>query len=177
MSNHLASAIFDNHAEADAAVAELRSAGASDRALSILTRQEGVTSTAAGDGAVTDDGHGSVLRGILGGGALGAGLGVAALAIPGVGPLVAAGAIAASAVPGAMALGAAAGAAAGTLNETLVKHGIDEEDAGYYGDHLGRGGVLVSVDTSDAGISTETAHDILYRNGGHSSRRSRAATY
>ena len=35
------------------------------------------------EGEVLDEEHGSYLRGILGGGALGAGLGVAALAIPG----------------------------------------------------------------------------------------------
>jgi hypothetical protein len=173
MTTNLASAIFDTPAEADRAVAELRQAGVPDRALSIVARNDGVTSTAGGDGEVTDDGHGSIMRGILGGGALGAGLGVAALAIPGVGPLVAAGAIAASALPGAMAIGAAAGAAAGTVNETLMSHGINEEDAGYYDDHLGRGGVLVSVDSSSDAVSAETVTDILYRNGGHSSRRSR----
>ncbi|HVF94070.1 MAG TPA: hypothetical protein VM900_07120 [Sphingomonas sp.] len=177
MNTHLASAVFDNHAEAQRAVAELRTAGVSDQALSVVTQRGDVTSTTGGDGEVVDDGHGSVLRGILGGGALGAGLGIAALAIPGVGPLVAAGAIAASAVPGAMAVGAAAGAAAGTLNETLAKHGIDEEDSSYFGDHLGRGGVLVSVDTRTDQVSAETATDILYRNGGHTSRRSRVSTY
>lgn len=176
MNTQLASAIFDTQAEAQTAVADLRGAGVPDRALSVVTQNDGVASEADGAGEVADEGHGSVLRGILGGGALGAGLGVAALAIPGVGPLVAAGAIAASAVPGAIALGAAAGAAAGTLNETLAKHGIDEQDAGYYGDHLGRGGVLVSVDTSGSDADLETASDILYRNGGHSSRRSRVST-
>ncbi|MFD1786223.1 hypothetical protein ACFSC3_01430 [Sphingomonas floccifaciens] len=177
MTPSLASAIFDSQAEAQRAVAELRSAGVPDAALSVLTQRDGVTTTSDADGAVTDEEHGSVLRGILGGGALGAGLGVAALAIPGVGPLVAAGAIAASAVPGAMAIGAAAGAAAGTLNETLVKHGIDEDDAAYYGDGLGRGGVLVSVDTSAGSIPAETVSDILHSNGGHNSRQSRAASY
>ena len=54
-----------------------------------------------------------------------------------------------------------------------MKHGIDEQDAGYYGEHLGRGGVLVSVDASADTVSAETVTDILYRNGGHSSRRSR----
>lgn len=173
MPTNLASAVFDTPAEADRAVVELRQAGVPDHALSIVTTNDGVTSTADGVGDVTDDGHGSIMRGILGGGALGAGLGVAALAIPGVGPLVAAGAIAASAVPGAVALGAAAGAAAGTLNETLTKHGIDEQDAGYYGDHLGRGAVLVSVEESAGSVTSEAVTDILYRNGGHSSRRSR----
>ena len=97
MTSHLASAVFDTQAEAQRAVAELRSAGASDQALSVLTQRGGVTTTSDAGGEVVDEDHGSVLRGILGGGALGAGLGVAALAIPGVGPLVAAGAIAASA--------------------------------------------------------------------------------
>lgn len=177
MNTSLASAVFDTHAEADRALLDLRDAGVSDSALSVVTQHDGVTSTAGADGEITDESHSSPLRGILGGGALGAGLGVAALAIPGVGPLVAAGAIAASAVPGAMAIGAAAGAAAGTLNETLTKHGIDEADAGYYGDHLGRGGVLVSVDTSGGDVSSQTVSDILHRNGGHSAGRARAAAY
>lgn len=176
MTAHLASAVFDTQADAQRAVADLRDAGVPDGALSVLTQRGDGTTTATVDGDVTHEDHGSVMRGILGGGALGAGLGIAALAIPGVGPLVAAGAIAASAVPGALAIGAAAGAAVGTLNETLVKHGIDEQDAAYYSERLGRGGVLVSVDTSAGTVSGETASDILYRNGGHTSRRSRAAT-
>jgi hypothetical protein len=173
MTTQPASAMFDTQAEAQRAVADLRAAGVPDHAFSVVTRREGVTTTADVDGEVTDEDHGSIARGILGGGALGAGLGVAALAIPGVGPLVAAGAIAASAVPGAMAIGAAAGAAAGSVNETLLKHGIDRDDADYYGDHLGHGGVLVSVDTSSSSVSYEDASDILYRNGGHNTRRSR----
>ncbi|UYY58422.1 hypothetical protein [Sphingomonas sp. S2-65] len=177
MNTQTASAIFDTEAAAQRAVADLRDAGVPEQAFSVVTQRGGVTTTADADGAVTDEDHGSVARGILGGGALGAGLAVAALAIPGVGPLVAAGAIAASAVPGAMAIGAAAGAAAGTLNETLGKHGIDHDDADYYGTHLGQGGVLVSVDTNAGGVSSEAVSDILYRNGGHNSRRSRLSAY
>ena len=157
-------------------MAELRAAGVPDVALSVVA-QHGDDATAATGTTDETDEHGSVLRGILGGGALGAGLGIAALAIPGVGPLVAAGAIAAAAIPGAAAIGAAAGAAAGTLNETLVKHGVDEDDAAYYGERLGQGGVFVSVDGSTGSVSQDAAHDILYRNGGHSARRSRATTY
>ena len=168
MTSTLASAVFDTRAEAESALADLRRVGVPDGALSVVA-QDG------GDAAVDD--HTNLLRGILGGGALGAGLGVAALAIPGVGPLVAAGAIAASAVPGAAAIGAAAGAAAGTLNETLAKHGVGDEDAAYYGESLGRGGVFVSVDGTNGAVSPEEASDILYRNGGHSARRSRAAAY
>ena len=177
MQTHMASAIFDTRAEAERAVADLRSAGVSDSALSVVTQNDGADTMSAGDGDVTDDGHGSILRGILGGGALGAGLGIAALAIPGVGPLVAAGAIAAAAVPGAAAIGAAAGAAAGTLNETLVHHGISEADADYYGERFGRGGVMVSVDTRSGQVTPEMVSDVLYRNGGHNSTRSRVSSY
>jgi|GEM_PF-785944 len=172
---NVASAVFDSHDEAQRAVAALRDAGVSDGSLSIVAQQGGKTTTTSGDGEASDDGHRSILRGILGGGALGAGLGVAALAIPGVGPLAAAGAIAASAVPEAMALGAAAGALGGSLNEVLTKHGVSDEDASYYGDRIKKGGVFVSVDTDAAGVSPDAASDILHRSGGHSASRGRMA--
>jgi hypothetical protein len=171
----MASAVFDSQEEAQRAVADLRAAGVRDSDLSLIAQHRGRTTTTAGDGEVTDEHHRSLIRGILGGGALGAGLGVAALAIPGVGPLAAAGAIAASVVPEAMAIGAAAGAIAGTLNETLTKHGVSEEDATYYGDRIKSGGTFVSVDTSASGIGAEQAREILYRHGGHSASRARSA--
>ena len=171
----IASAIFDSHAEAERAVSELRSAGVNDSALSVIAQHDGKTTTRTGDGDYSDDDHRNLLRGILGGGALGAGLGVAALAIPGVGPLVAAGAIAASAVPGAMAIGAAAGAAAGTLNETLKSHGVDDDDVAYYDERIRGGSVFVSVDSNGSSVDAEAAREILYRNGGHSSSRARSA--
>ena len=166
------SAMFDTQAEAERAVTELRDAGVDNSALSVIVRNDGTTTARDGGGDVTDEHHENVARGILGGGALGAGLGVLALAIPGVGPLVAAGAIAASAIPGAMAIGAAAGAAAGTLNETLKDHGISDEDVSYYGEHLSGGGVLVTVSGPAA---NEHARDILRRSGGHSVNSPRMA--
>lgn len=168
----VASAIFDSNSEAQEAVSALRQAGASDADLSIIAQSKGTMTTREGGGEITDEEHTNILRGILGGGALGAGLGVAALAIPGVGPLAALGAIAATAVPEAMAIGAVAGAAAGTFNEALKKHGVSDDDASYYGEHLKSGGVLVTVHTDR--IDRSTAQDILYRHGGHSSSRIRA---
>lgn len=167
------SAIFDNEREAQAAVSDLRSTGVSEGAVSLLTQNRNTVTTRDAGGDVVDEEHGSLLRGILGGGALGAGLGVAALAIPGVGPLVGLGAIAASAVPGAMATGAAVGAVAGTFNELLVKHGINDDDASYYGEHMKSGGILVTVDPS--GVDSGTVRDILHRNGGHNASRARTA--
>ncbi|WP_422057869.1 hypothetical protein [Sphingomonas sp.] len=167
------SAVFDSNDEAQRAVSELRSAGVNDSSLSLIAQSKGTMTTREGGGEITDEEHTNMLRGILGGGALGAGLGVAALAIPGVGPLAALGAIAASVVPEAMAIGAVAGAAAGSFNEALKKHGVSDEDASYYGDQLKRGGVLVTVHAS--GVDADEAREILYRNGGHSSSRARAA--
>ena len=160
---------FDSQAEAERAVAELRQSGVSDSALSIIAQNKGTMTTRGVDGEVTDEEHTNVLRGILGGGALGAGLGVAALAIPGVGPLAALGAIAASAVPEAVAIGAVVGATAGTFNEVLTKHGVGEDDAAYYGKEMKTGGVLVTVDVR--GAEGDRARDILFRNGGHNASR------
>lgn len=171
-SGTVVSAVFDTQEEAQEAVAQLRAAGISDSALSVIAQKKGTMTTRDVDGEITDEEHSNVLRGILGGGALGAGLGVLALAIPGVGPLAALGAIAATAVPEAMAVGAAVGAVAGTFNEVLLKHGVSKEDAAYYGDHMKNGGVLVTV----SGVA-DSAHvrEILHAQGGHSSSHARAA--
>lgn len=169
-----ASAIFDTHAEAERAVSELRTLGISDTDLSVIAHHGGTTTTRSGDGEITDEHHRNVIRGILGGGALGAGLGVAALAIPGVGPLAAAGAIAASAVPEAVGIGAAIGAIGGTLNEVLTKHGVSEEDASYYGDKLKSGAVVVTV--ADTGMDASRVRDVLYRNGGHNASQARGTS-
>ncbi len=169
-----ASAIFDSHAEAERAVSQLRSAGVSDSDLSVIAHHGGTTTTSSGDGEITDEHHRNVLRGILGGGALGAGLGIAALAIPGVGPLAAAGAIAASAAPEALAIGAGVGALTGTLNEVLTKHGVPKEDADYYGGRLKNGGVVVTV--SGSSVDAAQARQVLYSNGGHNASQARTAS-
>jgi hypothetical protein len=161
-----ASAIFDSHAEAERAVSDLRNLGVRDTQMSVIAHHGNTTTTRSGDGEITDEHHRNVLRGIIGGGALGAGLGVAALAIPGVGPLAAAGAIAASAVPEAIGIGAALGAIGGSLNEVLTKHGISDEDASYYNERMRDGAVVVTVE-DDFADSSRVA-EILRSHGGHS---------
>lgn len=168
-----ASALFDTHEEAERAVSELRTLGVRDSELSVIAHHGGTTTARSGDGEITDEHHRNVIRGILGGGALGAGLGVAALAIPGVGPLAAAGAIAASAVPEAVGIGALVGAIGGSMNEVLTKHGVDEQDATYYGDRLKTGGVLVTV--AESAAVGDQVREVLYRNGGHNSTQARTA--
>lgn len=164
-------AIFDSHEHANRAVNDLRSAGVNDESISLVAHHGRTSTTTDVDGNVTDEDHTNIVRGILGGGALGAGLGVAALAIPGVGPLVAAGAIASSAIPGAMGIGALAGAALGSVNEVLLKHGVTEEDAEYYSPRMKEGAVFMSVDDERSNHDSGRTADLMYGAGGHNRAR------
>ena len=176
MSERIASAVFDSHDQADRALSELRAAGISESAISIVGRSDtnewAQGRTYDNDGEA-DDAKSDVVKGAVIGTGAGALLGIAALAIPGVGPLAAAGAIAASAIPQAAAIGAGAGLAAGSVSGLLADHGVDEEDAKYYEDRLEQGGIFVSVQADEAGVTAEQAREILYRNGGHSASRAR----
>lgn len=167
MTSNLVSAVFDSHAEAERAVADLRAAGISDSAISVVARHDGKNSVTDGSGADATEFAGKVAAGA----GIGTLLGIAALAIPGVGPLVAAGAIASTAIPAAAITGAALGGAAGGLEKVLTDHGVSDEDSRYYQGRVTDGGVFVSVDS--AATSPDVAADILYRNGGHSSTRAR----
>jgi uncharacterized membrane protein len=172
MNENLVSAVFDSQGEAERAVSDLRANGVEDSAISLIAQTDGKNTTTDGSGAET-------ATDVIGKTALGAGagtlLGIAALAIPGVGPLVAAGAIAASAIPAAALTGAAVGAAAGGLAGLLTDHGVDADDAGYSEERVNNGGVFVSVDTRNAGLSSDAARDLLYSAGGHSSTRAKSA--
>jgi hypothetical protein len=170
MNDHMMSAVFDDREDARRAVAELRSAGVPQESISLVGRPDDISSDDH-DGAS----KGSVAASVGGGGVVGAILGVAALAIPGVGPLAAAGAIAASAVPTAAGVGAAVGATGGAIARMLSDHDVDPTDAEYYEEHIQRGGTFVSVDARRAEGTAESARDILYRHGGHSASRPKAA--
>ena len=177
MNNKLISAVFDDRAEAENAARDLRAAGVPDSALSVIAQREGAEGD-FGDADTTDvdDKGEGMVKGALGGGAAGALLGIAALAIPGVGPLAAAGAIAGSAIPGAAAIGAGAGAIAGGLTGLLTEHGVSDEDARYFEESIQSGGIFLSVDTQEANMSSDQLWDILHRNGGHSASRAKLAS-
>lgn len=176
MGQQVVSAVFDDRAEAERAVSELRSAGIQDSAISLVGRPD--EDRPSSDGDDDGDGHskGGIAASVAGGGVAGAILGVAALAIPGVGPLAAAGAIAASAVPAAAGIGAAVGATGGAIAKMLTDHDVDGRDAEYYEERIQSGGVFVSVDTGQTEGLGETAREILYRCGGHSASRPKAST-
>jgi hypothetical protein len=165
------SAVFDDREDARRAVSELRTAGVPEQAISIVGRPD--EDIGPGD-EIDGASKGSVAAAVAGGGVGGALLGVAALAIPGVGPLAAAGAIAASAVPTAAGIGAAAGATAGGLARMLSDNEVDDRDAEYYEEHIGRGSTFVSVDKRKAEGFGDTAEEILHRYGGHSASHPRA---
>ena len=184
MNERIASAVFDSRDDARSALTELRAAGFSDSAISIVGARDDVDGS---DGSVTGDGvtgdnladdtndeaKGDVVKGAAVGAGAGVLLGIAALAIPGVGPLVAAGAIAASAVPTAAAIGGGVGLAAGGIAGMLADHGVDAEDSAYYEGRINDGGTFVSVQADDSGGSIEEARDILLRNGGQDASRAR----
>jgi hypothetical protein len=177
MNDRIASAVFDSRDQAERALSELRSAGISENAISIVGRSDESGSGWSGTGTDTTDGDDDTAGDVVKGGVIGAGtgalLGIAALAIPGVGPLAAAGAIAASAVPTGAAIGAGAGLAAGSLAGLLSDHGVDEEDSRYFEERIHNGGYFVAVHADQAGPSFSQAWEILQRNGGHSASQPR----
>lgn len=145
--------LFDNYADAEAAVAELERMGVPHSDISLVaSNADGVhdhhkahdmDSNRAAHGA----GQGASVGGVLGGGAgLLAGLGI--MAIPGLGPVVAAGWLV-STVAGVIG-GAVAGGAAGGLVGSLKHAGVSEADAHVYSEGVRRGGTLVSAKVDDA---------------------------
>lgn len=154
------SALYDNRADAVAAVRELNDHGVSSKNISM------VASDAAGEYAryhgevipedmPADDTIEGAATGALLGGVGGLLVGLAALAIPGLGPIVAAGPIAAALT------GAGVGAATGGVLGALVDLGYDDDRAGYYAEGVRRGGTLVTVHAED--YDTSKVSNILDR--------------
>ena len=148
--------LFDNYADAEAAVTELERMGVPHRDISLIAnnadnahdhRVGGADKPdTAGEEAAEDAGKGAGFGGLVGAsGGLLAGLGL--MAIPGLGPVVAAGWLASTAV-GALT-GAAIGAAGGGLVGALTHAGVTKEDAHVYTEGVRRGGTLVSAKVDD----------------------------
>jgi hypothetical protein len=84
--------------------------------------------------------------------------------IPGVGPFHRGGCAGARiGLAGAsVATGALAGAATGGLVGALTDYGVSESDSHYYESGVRRGGVIVTVDLTSAGMSESAVSDVLY---------------
>jgi len=137
--------LFDDYADATAAVSDLEALGVAHGDISIVGSNADKAHGAHGiDGHDVHDGvsKGAVTGTLVGGaGGLLAGLGM--LAIPGIGPIVAAGWLITTAV--GAGVGAAAAGAAGGLIAALKDAGESDEDAHVYSEGVRRGGTLVSA--------------------------------
>ncbi len=143
--------LFENVDQARLAVHDLLASGFESKDVSLLSKNlheqgeegphaDGLThaAEAVGEGAILGG-----LAGLL--------MGLTVLAIPGMGFVNVAG-------PFAVTLG---GGLAGGLVGTLTHHGVPEEEAGLYAESVARGGVLLTVHTSDA--LTPNAEAIINR--------------
>ena len=153
--------LFDRYEDAERAVDTLLSRGFGKDEIGVMARDDIVqdyrkrsTVTAAEVGG--DAGTGAVGGALLGGfGGLLAGM--AALLIPGIGPAITAGTLASAL--GLPLVGAGVGAMAGGVIGALVNMGVPEEHAHVYAEGVKRGGVLVTVRTSDERV--DEAQEIL----------------
>jgi stress response protein YsnF len=136
-------ALFENRGDASRAVQDLVEQGFARDDISLMAHDE---THRDGDTTTDDDSSGAAQGAGMGaalGGVGGLVVGLTALAIPGIGPVIAAGPLATA------LLGAGVGAAAGGVIGALTDMGIPEEHAHYYGEGMRRGGVLVTVATTD----------------------------
>src|SRR5438552_1175 len=141
--------LFEYYQDAERAVNDLTAYGFGRNEISVAARDTALRERVVGDkGAVVAESAGAgAVGGAAVGGLTGLLVGIGALAIPGIGPVIAAGTLATALAT--TAAGAGIGAAAGGLIGALVGLGIPEEDAQFYAEGVKRGGVLVTVQTSD----------------------------
>jgi|SRR5688500_14299011 len=154
-------AAFADHAQADAAIAELRRRGIADSHLSIVAkrvedvevnrRPEATAGERVAKGAITGVGVGTLF-------------GLAAALIPGVG--LVAGPLAATlgATGASAAVGAAIGGTSGALAGAMARADFSKEEVDFYGPLIERGDVLVTVNTDD--VSSERLRTELAQLGG-----------
>src|SRR5437588_6408695 len=162
--------IFQSRANAERAVANLRSAGIANDYINFLT--PGTTDEKVEASVPTTEteqpGMGSAMGGAVGG-ALGAaggmtiGATVASLLVPGVGPILAAGVLGAALFG---AGGAAAGALAGGALEESVE-GLPHDELYIYEDALRQGRSVIIV-VADDDAQAETARGVLTQAGAES---------
>jgi hypothetical protein len=155
--------VFDDHLQADRAVADLRMAGFRDD-------QIGVATPHSGD--ATNEKAAHALAGASAGAALGAGaggligLGVLSGIIPGIGPAILAGTL------GILLANAAGGAAIAGLAGALVGLGLSDDEAKHYEGEFKAGRTLVTV--KDLAGRYNDAWEILYRHGAYNRETAKA---
>ena len=151
-------AVFETHARADQAVADLRAAGFDDSKIGMVYQDaEGKTvKTGAADDTYAEEGAvAGAVAGAAGGALVGAG--IIAGVIPVIGPVLALGTL------GTVLVNAAGGAALIGITGALVGWGIPEEDAEFYEQEVQNGRYLVTVEANGRALE---ARVILHRRSG-----------
>jgi len=155
--------IFDNRADADTAIDDLKEADFNPKDISIVMRdsrevQHRDVQSPVAEGAISGAATGGVLGGIAG-----LLIGIGAIAIPGVGAILIGGPLAAalgiSGVAATTVSGAATGVVAGGIVGALVTMGIPEEEAKGYEKSISQGAILVAVNASSE--DAEAARNIF----------------
>jgi hypothetical protein len=162
MDRTTAIAIFDDRAQAQRAIQQLKQAGFTEKEIGVTARDAGDTDFGVPEGKKTHAKEGAI-AGVAAGAGVGAlwGLGILAGVLPGIGTAIAGGTLA------AILSSAAAGAATAGLAGTLIGLGIPEEEAKYYDREFQAGRVVVTV---NAGRRLEEAESILVQNSGYDMR-------
>jgi len=133
--------VFNNHADAQRAVNELRRSGFSEAEIGVASR-DGKMDTDATGASKTGE---KIATGATAGAATGAGvgvlwgLGIAAGILPAIGPVIAGGTLA------AILASAATGAAAAGVAGALVGLGLPEDEAAHYESEFQNGRTIVTV--------------------------------
>jgi uncharacterized protein (TIGR02271 family) len=162
--------VFDDRAEAQRAIDQLKRAGFTDSEIGVTARDADAEGSARGSGQGETHAAEGAVAGVTAGAGVGAlwGLGILAGVLPAIGPAIAGGTLA------VLLSSAAAGAATAGLAGALIGAGIPEDEANYYEGEFRAGRVVVTV---QAGGRFSEAQSILERAGGYdmSMRRERAA--
>ncbi len=149
-------AVFETRSRAEQAIADLKSAGFSDKQIGMISRDASGKLVDQNDETLAEEG---AVTGAVAGAGAGAlvGAGVLAGVIPVVGPVLAVGAL------GTVLLNAVGGAAIVGIAGALIGWGIPEEDAAYYEQEVVAGRYLVTV---EANGKADEARRILHQHGG-----------
>jgi len=155
-------ALFDDRIQAQRAIAQLKSAGFTEKEIGLTSRDE-ETDHGVDDGSKEAHVKKGAIAGVATGAGVGAlwGLGILAGVLPAIGPAIAGGTLA------AILSSAAAGAATAGVAGALIGLGIPEEEASYYEREFKAGRTLVTV---NAGSRVPEAQAILVEKGGYDMR-------
>jgi uncharacterized membrane protein len=143
-------AVFDNQAEAEEAISELRDLNVANAELSFLTRHGDLEAERAADDMALGAG-----RGLLGGMGIGAVFGLLSSMVPTVGLFITAGWLAAWVGPvyGSILAGAMVGSIIGFVAGAIARAGYSHAIEKHFGAGVEPGNVMVAVDTNERSLT------------------------